>query len=704
MEKSKVSEISSDDKMREIDTKMVLRTKDGVSTIYDVVPVVGTSNVNLVPSSGPSKILHTTFACCSPNGVHVFFQTSNRGIVRRCCREDNKVVEDDSGVTWEDSQGVQYMAFSPLGTYFVTFERPSKPDTTTTTTTVPNNVKVWNAQNGGAHIYGMFCKTFSKSSWPYIRWSNNEEFCLALTSAAAKEILIYANNDFQTCLKRVRMNHITEQLITSFSIAPQTAEGVVVFHAFSPEKKGQPSRFVLLRYPDRLGASAEKQLPLAAKSFFQAEEVTVKWSPRGDRAIVLTQTSVDTTGDSYYGSTQLHLFSTDEDPSMNNTSIQVSLEKVGPVSSVEWCPDKTKKVSCFLAISGKMPALAALYNGLTGQPIYIFGEQHRNTISWSPSGRFFCLAGFGNLAGGMDFMDVNKSKKIPQYHPINETTGEVLVTYGNTAPPAGSFGWSPDSRMFHVSTIAPRMNVDNGVRIYKYNGYGPICDYTEQLLPDKLISAEFLPPRLGEPLVDRPQSPPPCRNAKLVESIPAGNANRGTSTTTPGISANSIGTVVQAYVPPSARRAASSGGTTLAERLRKEKESQTIGARKVVPAQYTKPASSSIVTGRTIPGMAPIVSSSNKKKGKPKRPAATKEEITDEQKKNTSVNNQEEEPAVAESSATATDPEKRAKKINKMLKQIEELKARDPSQLNDDQKKKIGSESALQEELAGLSI
>ena len=162
MEKGKLSETSSDDK---IDTKMVLRTKDGVTTIYDVVPVVGTKhNVNLVPSSGPSKILDTTFASCSPNGIHVFFQTSNRGIVRRCCRKDTKVVEENSDVTWEGSQGVQYMAFSPLGTYFVTFERPTKPDTTNTT--VPNNVKVWNAQNGGAHLYGMFCKTFSKSSWP----------------------------------------------------------------------------------------------------------------------------------------------------------------------------------------------------------------------------------------------------------------------------------------------------------------------------------------------------------------------------------------------------------------------------------------------------------------------------------------------------------------------------------------------------------
>jgi uncharacterized protein with WD repeat len=121
------------------------------------------------------------------------------------------------------------------------------------------------------------------------------------------------------------------------------------------------------------------QPPIAAKSFFQAEEVTVKWSPRGDTALVLTQTSVDTTGDSYYGSTQLHLFLTaDADVASSNSSIQVPLVKAGPVSSVEWCPDSTmKKSSTFLAISGKMPALAALYNGRTGEPIYIFGEQRK---------------------------------------------------------------------------------------------------------------------------------------------------------------------------------------------------------------------------------------------------------------------------------------------------------------------------------------
>jgi translation initiation factor 2A len=39
------------------------------------------------------------------------------------------------------------------------------------------------------------------------------------------------------------------------------------------------------------------------------------------------------------------------------------------------------------------------------EPVFEFGEAHRNTISWSPHGRFLCMAGFGNLAGDMDFWD-----------------------------------------------------------------------------------------------------------------------------------------------------------------------------------------------------------------------------------------------------------------------------------------------------------
>jgi translation initiation factor 2A len=325
--------------------------------------------------------------------------------------------------------------------------------------------------------------------------------------------------------------------------------------------------------------------------------------------------------------------------------------------------------------------------------VYLLKQLDRNTISWSPSGRFVCLAGFGNLAGGMDFWDINKRKKVPQYHPSGKDD-ELLVSYGNTAKPAGSFGWSPDSRLFHVSTMAPRMNVDNGVRIYKYNGDGPICDYP--LVPDQLHFAEFVPPRLGEPLVDRPQSPPPFRNAKLVEV----QRQEGTSTRLKDAATTST-TTPQAYIPPSARQRLSSG--SLAERLRKEKETLTVGAGKIATIQKSaKP--SSVVTGRSIPGMAPLnngkgSSSNSAKKAKSKRPTSEAKKEAEEPKRTEAIEPKDEASKAVE---PIFDADKRIKKINKLLKQIEELKVGDQSKLNDDQRKKIGNESVLLEELKAL--
>ena len=55
--------------------------------------------------------------------------------------------------------------------------------------------------------------------------------------------------------------------------------------------------------------------------------------------------------------------------------------------------------------------MGTLFN-LKAEPVMSFGSAHRNTISWSPHGRFVVLAGFGNLSGGMDFWDRNKKKKL----------------------------------------------------------------------------------------------------------------------------------------------------------------------------------------------------------------------------------------------------------------------------------------------------
>ena len=50
----------------------------------------------------------------------------------------------------------------------------------------------------------------------------------------------------------------------------------------------------------------------------------------------------------------------------------------------------------------------------------------------------------------------------------------VMTIGSNVSHCSTVFEWSPDSRYFMTATLAPRMNVDNGFKIFKYNGVGPV--------------------------------------------------------------------------------------------------------------------------------------------------------------------------------------------------------------------------------------
>jgi translation initiation factor 2A len=593
-----------------------------------------------------------------------------------------------------------------------------------------DNVKVWHTATGEC-VLGLYVKAFSRAAWPHVRFSSREQYALALST---NEIKIYnlgakgtinATNGFDRFIKKLRVPDIS-----AFSVAPtppdMSEEIAATFHTFVPEKKGKPAKVAIYRYPDAMEAEAS---PLISKSCFQAEEVSIKWSPRGDAALVLTHTTVDTTGSSYYGSTQLHLLSL---ATGNKEATTVPLAKEGPVHAVEWCPynpSQAKQPPTFCVISGKMPALGALYNGQTCQPTFLLGESHKNTISWSPSGRFVNVSGFGNLAGRMEFWDRNKCKPIPQVHlskALMEQGGDATVTFGNTSQSAGcSYGWSPDSRLFQVSTTSPRMNVDNGVRLYRYNGLGPICDYTEHLLPDQLLAAEFIPPRSSTTgtitYPDRPQSPVP-KGIKLkpvgTDPVSGGGATAATIKKP----------AAQAYVPPLARgrgiggvvgaSGASrgvGGGGSLAQRMRREKESQTVGAKKVTSSGAYKPpgasekSASSGGGGRVIPGMAPppAAADGNKralKKEKAKLKKAKEQE--EEQLKQQALAEEEEQrkAAAAQAQEAPLDPEKRLRKIKKVLKQIDGLKSKPATEWDGDQRKKMATEASLIDEMKELEL
>jgi translation initiation factor 2A len=110
-----------------------------------------------------------------------------------------------------------------------------------------------------------------------------------------------------------------------------------------------------------------------------------------------------------------------------------------------------------------MPAKTTIFN-VRAVPQHDFDLGPRNTILFSPHGRFVLVAGFGNLAGHMDIYDLEKNyAKVCTIQAANCTYCE----------------WSPDGKHILTATTSPRLRVDNGIRIWHMSGS---LMYNEELM------------------------------------------------------------------------------------------------------------------------------------------------------------------------------------------------------------------------------
>mmetsp|Transcript_26142 Transcript_26142/g.36860 ORF Transcript_26142/g.36860 Transcript_26142/m.36860 type:complete len:671 (-) Transcript_26142:1690-3702(-) len=670
--------MSTQDTQNLPECRMLFRSKDGVE-LY----TVPSTHSNKQHSKERKWLMKgsATLQVATPDGKSVYIQKSGVGVVK-CNLEGNHQDSDTATPFLKDSTRVALVTVSPLGNFVLTWEKLS-PDSPQ-----DPNLKVWDGITG-EYLYGFVQKVVKREGWPYIKWTYDEKYAFMMVT---NEIRVYDGNAFQNKENARFTDKMRVPGISAFSVPDQaSADAPCLVTSFVPKSKDRPARMSLHKYPATAPVSpkATTYPTVVSKSNNQVEEVVVHWSPNGDSALVSMQTTVDTSGESYYGSTTLNLFlsqgATDavHVPLPNNSS--------GPVLDVAWMPNPNRP-PCFAVISGRMPAMASLHHGVTAEPLCLFGNAHRNTIAWSNHGRFLCLGGFGNLAGGMTFWDKNKLKPIPQY----ETgTGKPIPIPDLKASCTVGYGWSPDSRTFFSSTTSPRMNVDNGVKLFRYNG--------EQIQnvpwdnanygPDRLLEAVFVVPKLSiNTYPDRPQSPAPRRAE--------GTADDATPAAAPVVPAPAAKKPAGRYVPPSAR-GKGGGGNSLAERMRREKEGNMMGATKVVPkstAVSIPGGGKKVIPGMTTGGGVEQKSKSALRKERERKAKAKKAE--EEARKKA----EEEAAAAAAAAAAATDPQKQAKKIKKTLRQIEDLKAKDPASLNDDQKKKIASEAELLKNLAKLGV
>lgn len=599
----------------------------------------------------------TSFQEFLPNGSAIFVHRPSIGIVKVDLSNSSDRNENENNNTpfFDNTSKVQIMDVSPKGNFLLTWERNSNES--------ENNLKVFNTKTGKCAI-SFRKKNINRSSWPYLQWTHDEKFAFLLTT---NEIRIY-DGKFPDLNESRYIDKVRVPGVVSMSLSSSAGDagGSNLFVAFIAKDKNKPSRASLYEYP--LATTPQSTYPIiCSKSLFQAEEMTVNWSPRGDVALISLQSSVDNTGESYYGSSSLYLMSKQK---TNGDAITVPLPQDGPVLDVGWSPN-AEKPPCFAVIAGRIPPMASLHNAQDGKPTFLFGNRHQNTVSWAPHGRFLNLAGFGNLAGGMTFWDKNKGKQMP---PANPVIASCTIGYG----------WSDDSRLFAVSTTSPRMNVSNGVHVYRYNGdkVNTVPWNNDNYLPNRLLQATFIPasPKIVYP--DRPQSP----SLKDLGTGPD--------------AATSVAKPAGRYIPPSARKHAGRGGSgSLADRIRVEKEGKMLGAQKISTIKNRNVVG---ITGKVVVGLA----SSDPKEGKSK--SALRRQKQQQKKKEEEARKELEVKMASElkarEMAKPVDAAKRAKKINKILRQIDELKEKDPSILNEDQINKVATEQDLRNELSELKL
>jgi len=298
--------------------------------------------------------------------------------------------------------------------YIVTKDRPAGTP----------NLSIWDIKTGN-----LLRQLMQKASFGWCpQWSSDEEIAARNVN---NEIHFFEKNDFTNIAKKLQI-----QKVQNFSIATNLKPPYYII-IYAPGTKGQPSYVRMFQYPDFDGTSSA----LAHKSFYQADRVELIWNKKGSACLVLTAS--DTSAESYYGDQGLHFLSA------NGDSCLVSRGKNGPVYDVSWNPNSAS----FCAVYGFMPAKATIYN-LKAEAIFDFGTGPRNSICYNPQGNMLALYGFGNLAGNMEFWDMETNKLLSNFK-LNDTT---------------HFEWCPDGAHFVSSTCAPRLRVGNGYKIGNYHG------------------------------------------------------------------------------------------------------------------------------------------------------------------------------------------------------------------------------------------
>lgn len=319
---------------------------------------------------------------------------------------------------------------------------------------------MWSTEDGTPRA-ALHQKSYAPERWPPLRWTSDQKLC----ARGGNDELLLFDGAFPA-LNPTPLFRLPSPGIDAVYVSPAPAP-LYSFLTFSPATKGRPGSASLWSLPNVTS-------PVVSRSM-QADGCRVEWAPDGGSALV--ELTLAATADSYYGDSRAFLLT------RGGGNIALEPPKEGSVHDFAWSPTS----ECFIVIAGKSPPAATLYNK-TGVATFSFGAAAHNTIRFSPNGHVVLLAGFGNMGGAMTFWDVAKRK---------------LISVPANAQCVVNSEWSPDSRFLLTATLRPRLQVDNGYRVWDYHGRcvaARDCDFLYDARWKTVAKGAFPPPRAPSPM------------------------------------------------------------------------------------------------------------------------------------------------------------------------------------------------------------
>ena len=608
---------------------------------------------------------------------------------------------------------VSALAFSPKSSFLVTWNRKKGEEP---------NLLVWDTRSSSSSssssslssslesntdvgiVHSRLCacfhyKVYTPDTWPPLKWSADETICAKVAtdeihlfdgkfvpSTSAVDGLSGGGIGGPSPIHKIVCNGVQKVFVSIPTAAafrngsslalPGKGKGedkTCTIVAFSPRTKSRPGNVSLWAYPKLAEPACSKSL--------QSDGCIVSFSP--DAALALVEMSTSSSAESYYGDSRLFLLSRD-----GKINISVSPPKEGPTHDFAWSPDG----EFFIVIAGNTPPGATLYNK-TGVAVFSFGAAAHNTVKISPNGKVVALCGFGNMAGNLWFWDIAKQQLLGQMA---------------NAPCTVHADWAPDSRHFLTSTTRPRLQVDNGFKIWNYHG---ICVLNKPI--DFLYLAEWRPrPRgvIGIPLYPERAPSPPTSISTLGDTLATALPPKAIGVYRPPgakVGANAIAAAAimkEAYVPSGK---VSQTGSVIAT-TSQQKVSSTPIIR--VPVGGTVLAQETSDVGEI--GQSKRAKQRAKKRAEKlaKGEVDTGDDDGDEVEKEgglktivSSMSSGKIEPSVKTGDEKGLDVAKELRAIEKKLKAITELESKDGATLNADQKLKIAAKKELIEQKEKLS-